>query len=94
MQTSSQETSNKVNPDSLSYKPTNYKEMDEWLNALSRQDWIAVIGSYIAGGGNSGVVQHMRTKYKDTVAMWKDNDLQHFFSSRKWSDFRTRGERT
>jgi hypothetical protein len=87
-------TCNTVEPNSPSYKPSNYKEMDDWLNALSRQAWTAIVGAYMAGGGALGVIQWMRIKYKENIAMWKDKDLRHFFACRQWSEFRTRSERT
>lgn len=83
---------NKVDPSSPLYKPNNYKEMDEWLNALSRQAWLAVMSAYIFGG-KANVVQFLRTAYPENIKLWKDKDLIHFFNCRNWSDFRTRGER-
>jgi hypothetical protein len=85
-------TKNKVDPSSPLYKPGNYKEMDEWLNVLSGQAWKAILGSY-AAGGHSNVVSYLKTTYKDNIEKWKEKDLIHYFNCRKWSDFRTRGER-
>lgn len=74
------------------FKPSNYQDMDDWLNAFSRSAWIAVLGAYVFGGYD-GVIQYVKTVYKANTELWKEKDLRHYFSCRKWSDFRTRGER-
>lgn len=77
---------------SPSYKPRNYKEMDEWLNVFSYREWTAILGSY-AAGGFANVVEHMRDRYADNLEKWREKDLRHFFNSRQWSDFKGRSER-
>ena len=67
-------------------KPTNYKEMDKWLNSFSRQAWRGVLGAY-AAGGNRSVVQYLKLVYKNNLDKWEEKDLLHFFACRKWSDF-------
>jgi molybdopterin-guanine dinucleotide biosynthesis protein A len=81
---------NKNNP-SL-FAPSNYKEMDEWLNALSRQAWLGILGSYIAGG-HRNVILYMRVHFTINIVKWKDKDLLQFFNCRKLNDFRSRSER-
>jgi len=72
--------------DVFKYKPTNYKEMDKWLNSFSRQAWRGVLGAY-AAGGNRSVVQYLKLTYLSTLEKWEEKDLLHFFACRKWSDF-------
>lgn len=84
---------NLIDPASPLYKPGNYKEMDVWLNALSRQAWLAVLGSYVAGGNNN-VIQFLRDTYPMNIELWKDKDLSHFFNCRNWGEFRSRNERS
>lgn len=73
-------------------RPRSYREMDEWLNGLSAQNWKAVLGAYASGGVN-GVVNHLRNKYPYQIELWEDNDLRFYFHSRRWSGFRTKAER-
>jgi hypothetical protein len=75
-----------------SYQPVSYKEMDDWLNSFSTQDWTALIGSYTAGGFKS-VIEYMRNKYGNNLSFWKDKDLRHFWNSRNWTDFKSKHER-
>jgi hypothetical protein len=75
------------------YKPSCYKEMDEWLNNFNMQEWTAVLGAY-AAGGITNVVQYLRNTYPNNLQLWREKDMRHFFNSRKWSDFRSKTERT
>lgn len=76
-----------------SFKPSSYKQMDDWLNSFSTQAWTALLGAYTAGGYQN-VVVYMRNRYADNLVKWKDKDLRHFWDSREWTDFKTRHERS
>lgn len=77
----------------LSFKPKSYQDMDDWLNALSPQAWIAVVGAFALGGFPS-VIEHIKQAHQSNLAKWRNKDLQHFFDSRKLEDFKTRHERS
>jgi len=89
------ETSNSlrdVDFSSSSFKPRNYIEMDEWLNHLSIHSWLGIVGAYTAGG-NSNVIDYLRSRYANNLEKWKDKDLRHYLNCRKLSDFNSRFER-
>lgn len=72
--------------------PTNYKEMEDWLNDLSFQEWIALLGAY-ANGGTTGLIEYMKNNYQNQLRNWKGKDLKHFWVSRKWEDFKSKTDR-
>lgn len=73
-------------------QPSNYIEMDTWLNNFSRQAWRPILGSY-AAGGNKCVIDYLRRSYTVNVVKWGEKDLWHYFACRKWSDFLSTAER-
>lgn len=76
----------------LDSQPQNYKQMDKWLNALSSQEWKAIIGAY-AEGGYGRVIELLKQNYRDNMSKWSIKDLSHYLHSRTLSDFKGRGER-
>lgn len=73
-------------------KPTNYYEMDQFINELSPNSWRAVRGAF-AAGGYGGIIEYLRREYPTNLINWRDMDLYHYLSSRKLSDFATTDER-
>lgn len=74
-------------------KPSNYKEMEDFINNLPANSWLGLLGAYAAGGITS-VIQYLRNVYPIELELWRDKDIRHFFNSRVLSEFRTRTERS
>lgn len=72
--------------------PTSYSDMEGWLNSLTSQEWLAIIGAYSAGGINN-IILLLKRKYPYNLRKWKDKDLQYFFKSHPLNNFRNKYER-
>lgn len=73
--------------------PSNYKEMDDWLNSLSFRQWTGVLGAY-ATGGIADVISHIKNTFKEETSNWRESDLAHYWNDRNLRDFKGRSERS